>query len=281
MNDDRATTDAKQRRKSSGSDPRFAAQGVPLYYQLATLLRQKIVTGEYPQGERIHSELELVKEYGVSRMTVRQALASLEEEDLIRREVGRGTFVTEHDHAFSGDLELDRSIDDLISMGLATSVTLLELKEVPASPEEAKNLEIEPGAQLIRCKRLRFFRGEPYCYIINHVPAEIGRRIGEHNWKQGSVLKFIERELKVPLRIAKQRIRATLTDAGLARWLKVPVGAPLLLVDYHIRTDQDRPVEMAELYYRSDIYSFTLHLTRSYTEEDKQGWALREGRFEH
>jgi GntR family transcriptional regulator len=238
---------------------------------------------EYLAGDRLPSEPELSADYKISRMTVRQALATLEEETLIRREVGRGTFVTDEVPVFSGDLELDRSIDDLISMGLSTSVQLLELKEMVATAKEARDLEIPPGSPIVRCKRLRYFDDEPYCYIVNHVPREIGQRIDEDHWKHGSVLKFIEEELGVPLRIAKQRLRATLADASLANSLQVRIGDPLLLVDYHIRTDGGRPVEMAELYYRSDIYSFTLHLTRSRKEHDpSEGvWALREHRFEH
>jgi len=267
-------------KKPVGSDPRFADSSIPLYYQLATLIRQKIVTSDYLAGDQLPPESKMVEDYGVSRMTVRQAMANLEEEGLIRRERGRGTFVTEQSPVISGDLELDRSIGDLISMGMSTSVELLELEEVTATEEEARDLKVPLGSPIIRCKRLRFYGDEPYCYIVNHVTPSIGRRIKEENWHRGSVLKFIEEELDVPLRLAKQRLRATLADAGLARWLQVRIGAPLLLVDYHIRTDEDRPVEMAELYYRSDIYSFTLHLRRSETDDDEV-WSLKEHRFEH
>ena len=262
-------------------ESRFATSGVPLYYQLATLLREKIVSGQYRPGDKLPSEAELVKEYGLSRMTVRQAVGTIEREGLLSREPGRGTFVTSRRPAFSGDLTLDRSIDDLISMGLATSVKLLELEEVEATPAETRDLEVPEGSRIIRCRRLRYLKEEPYCYIVNHVPLEIGRRIPERNWCSGSVLKYIEKELDIPLLIAKQRLRATLADANLAGSLQVRVCAPLLLVDYHIRTDKDRPVEMAELYYRSDIYSFTLHLTRSGGEQEERAWALREHRFEH
>ena len=94
------------------------------------------------------------------------------------------------------------------------------------------------------------------------------------------MLKFIDEKLGVPLRIAKQRLRATLADANLARWLQVRIGTPLLMVDYHIWTDEDRPVEMAEFYYRTDIYSFTLNLTRSGDGGEGDGWSLREHRLE-
>lgn len=89
-----------------------------------------------------------------------------------------------------------------------------------------------------------------------------------------------QHDLGIPLRIAQQRVRAELADAQLARWLDARIGAPVLRVDYIIRTDRDRPVEKAELYYRGDIYSFTLHLVRS--DDDKgESWSLQRGRFEH
>ena len=260
---------------------RFDNSGVPLYYQLATLLREKIISSAYRPGTKLPSEQELVKDYSLSRMTVRQAVGSLEAEGLIRREPGRGTFVAEQVPNFSSDLELDRSIEDLISMGQATSVELLELSEIEATQDEVRDLEVAADSKVIRCRRLRYFEGQPYCYIVNRVPEGIGSRIPEHNWRHGSVLKFIEESLSVPLQVAKQRLRATLADANLARWLQVRVGAPLLLVDYHIRSDDDQPVETAKLYYRSDLYAFTLHFTRSSEEKKGRSWDLEGPRFEH
>ena len=222
-----------------------------------------------------------MEQYGVSRVTVREAMRSLEKEGLIHREAGRGTFVSDQ-LPFSGTLELDQSIDELISMGLATKVRLLELGEVAATEEKARQLEVDVGSPLFRCKRLRLFEGEPYCYIVNSMPPDVGQRIEEVSWTEGSVLKFIEEKLGIPLRVAEQRFRASLADANLARWLKVRIGAPLLVVDYLIRTDDDRPVEVAQLYYRSDVYSFTLHLTRSgESTETTKKWALEKQRFEH
>ena len=67
---------------------------VALYYQLKSILAQKIMNNEWQVGDRLPSEFELCKEYGVSRITVRQALAELEKDGLIKRRQGVGTFVT-------------------------------------------------------------------------------------------------------------------------------------------------------------------------------------------
>ena len=165
-------------------------------------------------------------------------------------------------------------------MGESTSVELLALDEIAAAPGDARDLGIAAGEPIIRCKRLRRIREQPYCYIENFVPLPLGRRIGAPNWQRGSVLKFIEEELGVPLRLAKQRIRATLADASLARHLAVPIGAPLLLVDYHIRSDDDQPVERARLFYRSDLYTFTLDLARGDADDPDNAWSLRKHRLE-
>lgn len=271
--------DPEDKRSPAGAKPPpFFSGVVPLYYQLATVLREKILARQYKPEEQLPTEAELVEDYGVSRITVRQAMGKLEDEGLIRREAGRGTFVTDR-RPTEGTLELDQSIDELISMGRATSVELLQLEEVEASVEAAAELGLEAGVPLVRCQRLRKHEGRPYCYIINLLPREIGERIDRRAWTRGSVLQHIEEDLGIPLRIAQQRLRAVLADVRLARWLDTRIGAPLLRVDYVIRTDRGLPVEKAELYYRGDVYSFTLHLMRSETE--KGSWALERGRLEH
>ncbi len=264
--------------KDTGKRP-FVATEVPLYYQLATVLREKILSGDYETGAQLPPQLSLAKDYGVSRLTARAALKQLEEQGLIRQEQGRGTFVT-YEGPFTGDMALDGSIDDLISMGRATTVRLLDSRSEPASVEVAKALGLETGTPVLRCQRLRLLRDEPYCYIVNTMPLSIGERIDADRWAQGSVLQYIEDDLGIPLREAKQKIRASLADPNLARWLDVRIGAPLLRLDYLIRTDGGRVVEQARLYYRGDVYSFTLNLTRNLEGSHDSAWALRDHRIE-
>jgi GntR family transcriptional regulator len=258
--------------------PQFFSDEVPLYYQLASLLREKIITGQYAPDEQLPTEADLVNEYSLSRITVRQALGSLEEEGLIRREPGRGTFVTEM-RPFAGKLAMDGSIDDLISMGLATSVKLLDLRSVAAGPEDAALLDLEPGSRLTRVTRVRLYHQEPYSYIVNYLPREIGEKLTRTYLKRGGgVLKFIEEEMGLHLRDAEQSVKASLADASLARALNTRIGAPLLFVDRVVRCDDGRPVERVHVFYRSDIFSFTVHLTRD-PKRDKHaatGWAFKE-----
>ena len=249
--------------------PRFASSEVPLYYQLGTILREQILSGAYAQGDQLPTEAELVADYGVSRITVRQALKSLTEERLIRREAGRGTFVTGHP-SVPDTLQMDSSIDDLMSMGRTTSVELLDLRQVVATEQDAAAFELSAGSPVMQCTRLRRHHDEPFSYIVNRLPKEIADLFDREDWEQGMILQSIEDRLGVRLRVADQSVRATLADASLARLLKTRIGAPLLSVDRVVRAETGRAVERVHTYYRSDIYSLTVHLTRDRAEDGEE-----------
>ena len=256
--------------------PQFVDSKVPLYYQLGTILREKIQSGRYQSGDQLPTETELVEQYGVSRITVRQALKNLQAENLVRREAGRGTFVT-GDLPRPDTLQMDGSLDDLISMGLATSVKLLDLQEVGATREDAEVFGVSRHARIVQCMRLRYYHKVPYSYIINRLPQAIAEKLEDHDWEKGAILESIERRLGLQLGDAHQQVRATLADASLARLLSTRVGEPLLSVDRVVRTDTGEAVERVHTYYRGDIYSLTMHLTRDPKKSrPAQSWTLKD-----
>jgi GntR family transcriptional regulator len=248
---------------------------VPLYYQLATILRENIISGRYAIGDKLPTEAELVQRYAVSRATVRGALLSLQDEGLIRREAGRGTFVSGLPE-FTGTLTLDGTLNGLIAMGLATVPKLVDLQEVTVSPHQAEALGMEPGTHAIRAYRVRYYKDHPYCYIINTLPLELGKKLRKTQWESGSILKYLQSKHHIQLGDADEYVRATVADANLARWLKVRIGAPLLQVEYLIRDVEGNPVETPVIFYRSDLHAFTLRLTWSPDGPGGgEGWSLR------
>ncbi len=254
----------------------FVDSGVPLYYQLATILRENIISGRYAIGDKMPTEAELVDQYAVSRATVRGALQNLKEEHLIRREAGRGTFVAAMPH-FTGTLKMDGTLNGLIAMGLATSPRLVELRQVTVTAHQAEALGMEPGTPVIRAYRVRYYKDHPYCYIVNTLPLEIGKRISEQDWESGSILMHLQKRHHIQLGDADEYVRATVADATLARWLQVRIGSPLLQVDYLIRDINGHPVETPVIYYRSDLHAFTLRLTWSADGPGGgEGWSLRD-----
>jgi GntR family transcriptional regulator len=226
---------------------------------MASVLREKILAGQYHVGDRLPTEASLSRDFNVSRITVRQALADLERDGFIRREAGRGTFVAER-ATFASSMKLEGSLDELISMGLTTQIRVLTLGVVKASAAEAEFLRVSLGDPLVRCTRVRLHGGMPFSYIVNHVPGDIGRRIPDDAWKTGSIMRVMEEELGIRIAEADQTMSAALADPHLARVLKTTIGAPLLSVDRVVRSVEGRPVKHVHTYYRSDVYSFKAHL---------------------
>lgn len=249
--------------------PAFISKQVPLYYQLETLLANKIQSGSFAVNEQLPTEAELVQQYGVSRITVRQALQRLEESGLIRRAAGRGTFVNDH-REFTGTMRLEGSMEDLISLGLATAVKVLKVTTTTATAEAAERLDIPRHSKIVRCVRLRFHHNEPYSHVVNEVPWEIGSRLAPEDW-EGSVSRVLQEKLRIPLLEAQQRIRASLADAELAAALQTKIGAPLLSVDRLVLTEARRPVEWVHTHYRSDNFCFTVHINREHAQSE---WIL-------
>jgi GntR family transcriptional regulator len=130
----------------------------------------------------------------------------------------------------------------------------------------------------MRSIRLRLHQDEPFSYIVNVLPSEIAERIGEDAWSRGSILKVLTETLQIPVCDADQTVRAALADANLARHLRTRIGAPLLWVSRVVKDRDGRPVEAVQTYYRSDIYSFRVHLVRNdHPEGTSEQWSLSRG----
>ncbi|MBS1797705.1 MAG: GntR family transcriptional regulator [Acidobacteria bacterium] len=243
----------------------FVSSRIPLYYQLENVLREKITSGAFAGGDRLPTEIELIEQYGVSRITVRQALQSLSEEGLIERRQGRGTYVAERrskKRKFTGVIHLTGSLDELIAMGMDTPVKVLEMNRVEADQHEAELLRIKIGTPIYRLKRLRINDNKPFGLIINYLPEEIGSRLTVAELSNGALLHTIESKLGYHLESADQEIKAELADPYVAQLLNVRVGTALLSIERTIYTDKNVPVEYVHTLYRSDLYGYSVKLVR-------------------
>jgi GntR family transcriptional regulator len=244
----------------------FASSRIPLYYQLENVLRERIVSGAFAAGERLPTESELIEQFGVSRITVRQALAALADENLIERRQGSGTFVAQRKtkkRRFDGTIHLTGSLDELIEMGLDTPIKLLEFNRVEVDKHEAELLQVKPGTNVFMLKRLRLLDDkQPYSLIVNYLPLEIGERLSPEELSSGTILQSIENKLGYHLREARQQIKAELADPYVADLLDIRVGSALLSIERTVYTDNGRPIEFVHTLYRSDIYGFSVYLKR-------------------
>jgi GntR family transcriptional regulator len=249
----------------------FVTRKIPLYYQLENILREKIVSGAFAAGSRLPTESELIRIYGVGRITVRQALAALTKEGLIERKRRRGTFVTERKtrrRHFDERIDLTGSLDEIIAAETGATFKVIEMNRIDADPQEAELFGLGTGAPLYRVKRLGLRDGKPRDLTINYLPAEIGEKLTPEELSAGSLLQTLETRFGLKLKSATQRITAAMADPYIAKLLDARVGSPILSIERAVYAGGDAPVEFSQTLSRSDVADsggYAIRLTRGKT----------------
>lgn len=260
-----------QQRKSKSvntSDRKIvsASLRVPLYHQIYLILRQKILGGDYGYDDRIPSELDLVDEYSVSRITARRALDELAKEGLVKRERGKGTRVQFRLPTQPLESSVEGLLENLLAMGLDSSVNLIDFEYVAANDEVAKALDCPHGTIVQRAVRVRSFETGPFSHLVTYVPQNIGRNYDANDLASRPLLQLLERS-GVVVDGARQTISAALADADVAALLETEVGAALLEIRRIVVDGEGRPVEYIRGLYRPDRYQYNMVLSRIQGED--------------
>ena len=237
---------------------------LPKYHQIYLVLREQLHEGRFSQG--MPGELALMRQFGVARVTIRRALSQLVDEGLITREPGRGTRpLTPSDVTGSPGpgqrAQLSGLLENIISMGLRTSVKVLSVDELDPPGEVALRLDLPSGERVQKAVRVRSTREGPLSYITTWVPQRVARSFGRHELSRKPILVLME-EAGVRVGRAEQSISARLADAELAQHLDVSVGSALLDVRRLIFDEDDCPVQWLHGVYRPDRYEYQMQLSR-------------------
>lgn len=142
-----------------------------LYLQVIDRMKQDIAAGVYREKEKLPSEFELAKTLGVSRATLREALRLLEEDNIIVRRHGVGTFVSPKP-VFTSGIEQLTSVSDMIRQaGMEPGAIYLSTLESIASEDDIKRFHCNDGDTIITIERVRTANGEPVVYCVDKVPS--------------------------------------------------------------------------------------------------------------
>jgi len=239
---------------------------LPKYHQIYLVLREQLHEGRFA-ADGLPGELALMQQFGVARVTVRRALEQLAAEGLISRTPGRrtrpiGPVAGEPPTAPATErANLRGLLENLVTMGLHTSVKVLEVATITASSQVAEALQLQLGDPVQKAVRVRSTREGPLSHITTYVPDTIARRFGRRELSKKPILVLLE-ESGVKVGRAHQTISARLADNVLAQHLDVSVGSALLAVRRLIYDEAERPVQWLHGFYRPDRYTYEMQLSR-------------------
>lgn len=236
-------------------------ESLPLYLQIRDTLRAAIVDGTYPPHSQMPSESELQDRFGVSRITIRQALGHLEKEGLIFKKHGKGSFVSQP-KAFQNVTALEGFAEAMSRMGHEIANRVLRLRFVPARADVAARLQVPVGTVVTEIHRVRLLNRAPVSYEITFVSEALGRQLERADLVTRDIFLILENDCAVPLGAADLGIDAVLADKPVARALEIAEGAPLLRIERLTHDAAGRPVDFEFLYFRSDTFQYRLRIDR-------------------
>lgn len=243
--------------KQVAPKPAIRDDGTPYYLQLEALIRRRIVDQNLKVGDRLPTLKELVSTYGVSSMTVRHALARLEEDGLIRAERGRGTFITDRITPFPQvPYFLTRSPG---KHGAALSFRMLALRdadnELRIAPEEGIPFsEYKYMKRVFSRNGAQFIVGE---YLIVRSAYEL---LPERSWSRELVSTLLFDNREIGLSRVRQTFRVIAADPDDAEVLGIRINEPVVIVRRIFQNARDEVICLAQLVYRTDGVVFDINI---------------------
>lgn len=230
---------------------------VPLYYQLEQHLRERIASREFEPGASLPTEDMICGQYGVSRITVRRALAALQEDRLIERRRGVGSFVAERPGGINN--HLTGSLREFLAAAAALDTRTLSITTEPAPLDVGKSLRLAPGQDVLRLKMVGNLEGQgPVAFLNIWVPREVGEGFAESLRSEVPVVRQVEQALQAKLSRAEQFIQPDQAGEEAGLHLGIDRATPILRVKRIYYADPDTPIEVAYVRYHPERYRYAI-----------------------
>jgi GntR family transcriptional regulator len=219
---------------------------IPLHHQVFLVLQDGIAERRYAPGEALPAEKELARLFGVSRVTIRAAMGTLDALKLVERRQGVGTFV----RRLPGPEPLTIPMSDLAARSReivrTTTAHVVEFGFEPAPRHVRAHFHAGPDDLFQRAVRIRSMKHRPIMQVTTYIPELIGRQFGRDDLEGGSLYTILER-FGITFASGEQLVTAAAADPVVAERLNVAIGSPLLkVVRVHFDT-KGRPIQHFEL----------------------------------
>ena len=232
---------------------------LPLHVQVEELLRRLILLPKYKSGAFLPKEVELANRLGISRNTIRQATNKLEHEGLLIRKKGIGTTV-----AINSPLQTSLNnwysfTHEMKSRGVNVINLDLKLEKVKANARIANFLNIAAGTEIVKLSKLKGLANDPIVYFESYFHPRID--LNYEDDLNEPLYQLLEEKYSILADRSSEHINA-ITDADIAKKLKVPSKSPILFRERVVYDPGNRPIEYNLGYYRSDKFTYSIEIKK-------------------
>jgi GntR family transcriptional regulator len=226
---------------------------VPFYFQLAELLEEEITSTRWKSGQRLPSEPELCRHYGVSRTTIRQALARLEQEGLLRRAKGRGTFV-DSSRPRSWLIQSTEGFfhDEFLRTGHRVTSKVLRLEQTVLPAWASGALRLPPDNEGVVLERIRAIDGLTALYVVNYLPPSLAEVVLGMRDPHESLYRRLAEKAGVRISGGRRFVEAVTAGSQLAGLLEVEPGDAIAYVESVSWAHDSVPFDCYQAWLRTD-----------------------------
>ena len=216
---------------------------VPLHVEVAELLRRQILSGAIKAGEKLPALNELTEKFGVARMTIRQAMDALEDEGLIERYAGKGTFAKEIDLPMRQKLNMKAELSQLQAM-------VAQLEVMVVGDDDTPQIVDVDGRAFRQMRRIHSQSGEPFCHVDIKLENQLYQKAPKRF--ETEIVVTVLKDLGVAVETARQNVTIAYADVEMAEKLKMPVNAPVFRMLREFYSDEGTLIYSATLIYPGD-----------------------------
>jgi GntR family transcriptional regulator len=235
-----------------------------MYNRIESLIRNKIVSGRLQSGEKLPSEEELGRHYGVSRITVRNALGRLEQEGLILRDRGRGTFVAD-DIPVRKQFVLTGGIHEIVLEAEKYDVRALGIQEERVSDaryattvRDFFDCSMNDSIHVVR--RVRLLKGVPIYYLENFIRGDLARHLSKQELALRPLLKILKEKARITVGRGEMYIEAVPAEPDVAEVLHSQIFEPLILLTVFYWLKSGAPMEVVNCFMRPDFFKYRVDI---------------------
>ena len=228
---------------------------IPLYVQLAEIFIRRF-SGNHEIGDKLPTVEQLVAEFGVSSVTVRQAMSLLEADGLVSRSRGIGTVLIKKAEQ-RGRIHLNTSLDDLIESTRGTVSRILHNKT------ERPPDDLYPGFGVLapsyqHMLRLHSYEGKAYALIDVYLDERLYQSLPEQLFEEETVICALKKLDPMPIASGRQRVRVSRAAADAASWLGIAPDSPVAEVKRFLADEKEALIYLATVIYRADFVSWDM-----------------------
>jgi GntR family transcriptional regulator len=234
----------------------------PLYRRVLDRLTANIRDAVWPVGSRLADEIALAAELGVSRGTLRRALGELVRRGALTRVRGRGTFVNTRRIEQPLATRLISFAEAMEEQGLSFTTRVLSFSRQGPEPRVRSLLELRKGEAVYHIERVRSVGGAPVVFLKNDVPVKVCPGLSRRALERSTLFSLLEKAGRHRIEWGRRSFRAVAADAEPARRLRLPRGAPLLLLEQTVYSTRSLPLECSSVWIDSRRFAVTAVIER-------------------